>query len=74
MAGVGHGAGAARPSARHGGKRNREKGIRMADGWGPHGSETRRKVGDNWAGCLWWAEMHRRAGGLVNPEESLRVV
>jgi hypothetical protein len=32
---------------RHGEKRNREKGIRMADGWGPHVSET---MSGRWAG------------------------
>jgi hypothetical protein len=38
MAGVGHGAGAARPCARHGGKRNREreKEIRMGLTAGAH--------------------------------------
>jgi hypothetical protein len=40
----------------------------------PRGSETRREMKGRRADWLWWAEMHRRAGGLVNPEESLRVV
>jgi hypothetical protein len=58
MAGVGHGAGAARPSAsRHGGeKRNREKGIR-SDGWGPLVSETRWEMKGRRAG---WAVLGRR--------------
>jgi hypothetical protein len=48
MAGVGHGAGAVRPCARHGGerKRGREKEIR-SDRWGPRGRET---MSGRWAG------------------------
>jgi hypothetical protein len=53
-AGVGHGAGAARPCVRHGGEEREagKKGIRMADGWGPHVSETRRGMKGRRAGCF----------------------
>jgi hypothetical protein len=39
-------------------KRNREKGIRMADGWDPHVSETMREMKGRRAG---WAVLGRRA-------------
>jgi hypothetical protein len=55
MAGVGQGGRRGRRpclASRWGEEKQGERDKMVADGWDPHGSERKRKVGNSWAGCF----------------------